>query len=191
MPFSRYASLLLISALAGFFILLNISCAKRPDTGDVVIRINDYNVPMEEFETLYAEYRSGYDDTSKMRDEFIEQFITRKLFLQEAERLGLDRKDDFLKSVENFWEQSLLKLLIDHKTRETMGRLGVSEEDIREQYDAWMHEHPESVKSYDEMREVLKWHTVKEREALMINSWIGDLKSQASIYVDERIIEPE
>jgi len=46
---------------------------------------------------------------------FLESVITRELLIQEAVRQGINKEEAFRKSVENFYEQSLVKILIDRK----------------------------------------------------------------------------
>jgi hypothetical protein len=46
---------------------------------------------------------------------FLDSVITRELLIQEAVRQGINKEEAFRKSVENFYEQSLVKILIDRK----------------------------------------------------------------------------
>jgi hypothetical protein len=46
---------------------------------------------------------------------FLESMVTRELLIQEAVKLGINKEEAFRKSVENFYEQSLVKILIDRK----------------------------------------------------------------------------
>ncbi|MFH0726907.1 MAG: hypothetical protein V2B19_11255 [Pseudomonadota bacterium] len=46
---------------------------------------------------------------------FLESIITRELLIQEAVRQGINQEEAFRKSVESFYEQSLVKILIDRK----------------------------------------------------------------------------
>ena len=50
--------------------------------------------------------------------EFLKNMITQKLILLDAERRGLDRDPQFLKMIENFWQQSLLTFALQEKTKE-------------------------------------------------------------------------
>ncbi|MBN1871924.1 MAG: hypothetical protein JW800_05050 [Candidatus Omnitrophica bacterium] len=164
------------------------SCSRQPDPDDAAIKINNYVLTAREYEDMFREMGGDSTGSPMMRREFTDNLVTRKLLLQEAERIGLDRRDDFLKSIENFWEQSLLKIIIDEKTKEILSGIEVKEEDIRSKYLQWKRENPDSEKGYEEMREVLKWHIIKEREAVAFNSWIEELKKNANIVIDKKAV---
>lgn len=75
------------------------------------IIINDKSVSMDEFDRLYrplAERGQG-------REDFINTLITKELLIQESRRLGIDGEEPFRQSIQNFYEQSLIKLLLDRK----------------------------------------------------------------------------
>jgi hypothetical protein len=53
---------------------------------------------------------------------------TRQLLVQEAQRVGIDKEDSFRKSLKEYYEQSLVKVLTDRKLAEI--EVSVSEDDI-------------------------------------------------------------
>ena len=52
----------------------------------------------------------------------------RKILVQEAQRIGIDREDSFRKSLKEYYEQSLVKVLTDRKLAEM--KVSISEEDV-------------------------------------------------------------
>ena len=54
--------------------------------------------------------------------------ITRKILVQEAQRIGIDKEDSFRRSLKDYYEQSLVKVLTDRKLVEL--KVSVSEKDI-------------------------------------------------------------
>ena len=70
------------------------------------------NIPFDEAESL---------KTADGRKEYIHRLAEKEMLLQEAQRQGLDREKDFMKSIENYWEQTLLKLLLQKKSKEISG----------------------------------------------------------------------
>ena len=44
--------------------------------------------------------------------------INQKLILLDAEKRGLDKNKEFLKMVENFWQQSLLTMAMQEKAKD-------------------------------------------------------------------------
>lgn len=75
------------------------------------LSINDKMITPEELERLYAS--RAYHN--KSRREFIDSLITREILIQEALRQGIDREEPFRRSVQDFYEQSLIKILLDRK----------------------------------------------------------------------------
>ncbi len=54
--------------------------------------------------------------------------LNRQILVQEAQRIGIDKEESFRKSLKEYYEQSLVRVLMDRKLAETS--VTVSEEDI-------------------------------------------------------------
>jgi len=67
-------------------------------------------------------YHSGEANDSR------NSLVTRQLLLDEAQRLGIDKENDFSKALKDYYEQSLIKVLTDRKLKSI--KVDVSEEDI-------------------------------------------------------------
>ena len=75
---------------------------------NAAIVVNDRIVSAEEFDKL----RPPHDET---REDFINAVITKELLIQEAQKEGLNKEESFRQSIQNFYEQSLIKALLDRK----------------------------------------------------------------------------
>ena len=128
------------------------------------------------------------EDTPQVREAFLEKLINRKLILQEAQKKGLDKKEDFLKSIENFWEQSLLAIVIDKKVKEISGSTTVSKREIQVYYNNWIKDNPDEQQTLDEMRDTIEWQLLTNKQRAALNSWIETLKDNADIEVDKKAI---
>ncbi len=91
---------------------------------DVALSINGHSISYENIEDQHR--RKSYHSAS--RDREIDSLVTKQLLIQEAQRLGLDKKDDFRKALKDYYEQSLIKVLTDRKLASI--EAGVTEEDI-------------------------------------------------------------
>lgn len=76
-----------------------------------VLVVNKKVITADEFDKLYASRPSRMDD----RADFVNFLITRELLIQEAQREGIDKDESFRRSIQNYYEQSLVKLLMDRK----------------------------------------------------------------------------
>jgi hypothetical protein len=105
-----------------FAVLLLAGCA-CPLSKDkkILAKINNYEITLDEFQKQFDESFYARDNTPEARKEFLKVLIGRKLILQDAQAKGLDKEKEFLKMIERFWEQSLLKLALQRKSVEIAG----------------------------------------------------------------------
>jgi len=151
------------------FILFNLSiiiilsgcCPSSPSREDkeTIVSVNNYCITRSEFESEFKTSPYGKIDTPESRKEFLNTLIDRKLILQYAQKEGLDKEANFLKSIEKFWEQSLLKVALDKKTKEIEAKLSASD-----------------------------WEAKRNEETKMVNDWMDDLRKQAHITIKDGIL---
>ena len=115
----KYLSLL-------FVMLLLTGCSRSPAQKDILAKVNNYEITRSEFEDEFKASPYGKTDTSESRKEFLNALIDRKLILQYAQQRDYDKEKGFLKLIEKFWEQSLLKVALDKKTREIESKISSS-----------------------------------------------------------------
>jgi hypothetical protein len=97
---------LVISTIIGYELIGN-----RNIPGDAAIVINDRTITGTEFERLYSQRQPH----GQSKPDFINSLITKELLIQESRKLGIDKDESFRRSIQNFYEQSLIKLLIDRE----------------------------------------------------------------------------
>ena len=149
-------------AFLGLAILLFASgCGQKPGAfadKDAVVTINSYSVSRDEFESEFRASTYGDSDTPESRDNFLNALIDRKLILQYAQAQGLDKEKVFLKSIEKFWEQSLLKVALDRKTREIDSRINTTD-----------------------------WAARRVEEAKSMSDWMSELRKNATITLQRSV----
>ena len=111
-----------------------VSCGRVAKEKIALVKINNYEISKEEFEDEFKASSFGRIGNLASRKEFLDNLINRKLILQDAQRRGLGQDKGFLKMIERFWEQSLLKLALDKKSKEIAGSALVSDKTIEEGY---------------------------------------------------------
>ena len=109
---NRMLLCLTLLALAG--------CGNSPPSSsdDAVAKVGNYVITRQEFEEAYKDSSYGALGTFASRKTFLNNMINQKLILLDAEKKGLDKNKEFLKMVENFWQQSLLTMAMQEKVRE-------------------------------------------------------------------------
>jgi hypothetical protein len=95
-----------------------LGCQSKESHQAVVARVGAYVITQDEFEEAYKNSAYGRENNPFYRSTFLNNMINQKLILLDAEHRGLDRDPQFLKMVENFWQQSLLTIALQEKTKE-------------------------------------------------------------------------
>jgi hypothetical protein len=91
---------------------------------DVALSINGHLISQKKIDEQRRRqgYHFGNGDSS------IDSLVTKQLLLDEAQRLGLDKEDDFRDALKDYYEQSLIKVLTDRKLKSVT--VTVTEQDI-------------------------------------------------------------
>ncbi|NQT22316.1 MAG: peptidyl-prolyl cis-trans isomerase [Candidatus Omnitrophica bacterium] len=66
--------------------------------------------------------------------------IDRRLLIKEAKKRELDQKETFIKTIQTFWEQTLIRDLMAAEDRKLNESVAVSTEEVRDYYDKLSHE---------------------------------------------------
>ncbi len=120
--------------------LLLPSCGKEPLKQENVATVNGSSVPLNEFRkeaSLYAEMypeAAAGPDSDEAAERVLENMILKKLMIQEASKMGLSEDEQFLDTIKMFWEQTLIKRLVDAKASEWSEKLVVSDEEAVAHY---------------------------------------------------------
>jgi hypothetical protein len=161
-------------------------CGSKYRKPRAVIRINDYTLNLNEFNEMFKE-ASLKNDTPEIRHAFVDNLITRKLLLYEAQKQKLDKGGDFLKAIQNFWEQSLFKIVIDNKTKELAGSIKIYNTEIEQYYDQLAKENPD-IKSLSESYPAIKWQLMRQKQTEAMDEWINNLKKKTRIEIDKAAV---
>lgn len=163
------------------------ACTPNQPEGPYVAVIGDYVVTQAEFMKMYEGSIFAREDSIESRKVFLDNLINQKLILLDAQAKNLDKKQDFLESVQRFWEQALLKVALEQKNKEMSGEIQVSEKEVELAYQQ-MSEEQQNVLSYAESYPQLKWQVTRAKEASLMEKWIDDLRQTASIHINESVL---
>ena len=89
-----------------------------------VITINDRAISREEIQSV----RDGDPHHGKDED-FIDEYITRQLLIAEAQRRDIDKEPGFRKALKNYYEHSLIKILMDRVSNSSEAEVSKAEID--------------------------------------------------------------
>ena len=146
-----------------------------------VLTINTIEISKQEFEDAYQRSRYAYmgQEGKKL---FLDSYINMKLILKEAEELGLDKDQEFLRDIQFFWEQSLLKEAIAARTNELASQVRVGDSEVQKYYEE--HKSEFGNKPLSEVYDQVRWLLLKIKQSEAVAQWTNGLRSQADIKVD-------
>ena len=157
---AKYVSVPFLIALS--FILAG--CGFKSGTQEnqdnrIVAKIDDYELTVSDFKeeaaVLYSN-RYPLDNPDVAKKELLEDLIRKKILIQEAQKQNFDKDKAFMKEIERYWEQALLKLLFKKKAEELSREINVDKKEVRDE---------------------------KIQEAL--EAWIEGLRGRATVQINE------
>jgi len=168
-------------------LIFTLGCvSQRQEEG--VVRINQFVMSADEFKQEFK--NSPYSMRAEGREEFLQDLIDRKLILQEAGRIGLDKKQDFLRDIERFWEKVLLKNVISRKSRELAAKISVSEDEVHARYDQMISKQLIDG-PFEGIHDQIKWQLLREKQTQAFDDWLEGLRREARVEVDKAFIKEE
>ena len=112
----RIGFICLIIGAGCIVLILAIYGSRGRESQKVLARINNYVMTVEDFkdEIKYSPYAG--DETLDIQ-RLLDLAIRKQVLIQEAQRRRLDREKTFMKTIERYWEQTLIKELLEKETR--------------------------------------------------------------------------
>ena len=105
----------------------NFCCGKKAqESSPVIAKINNYKLTADDFSDearLIVPNMHLSANADKAKEDILGEIIVKKVLLQEAQKRNFDKDKDFMKEIERYWEQALLKLLMKSKIDEFSKRM--------------------------------------------------------------------
>lgn len=171
------------------FVLVGCSLCQREERvrKETAAQINNFKMTAEDIE--YELRNLPYDEKTLLKSpegkkKFLERIIEKEILLQEAQELGLDKDKDFMKAIERYWEQTLIKLLLEKKSKEISGAVHVYDNEIEDYYKTSGEKEPLS-KIKDEIQRAIR----QEKETDLMEEWIKTLKQNSMVEINEGAVD--
>ena len=178
----------LFAILSVLLIPVFTSCGGQRQHKDAVATVNGAAVPLQEFQKELAIYASRNPDfklNAESVEEHLNMFIDKQLMIQEATKMGLAEDERFLETIKRFWEQTLIRELIDAKSREWSGRLFVTEDEILGYY--------QEIKPgltpkplLKDVRDEIRSSILEQKKQKAMEEWLREVRKGASIKIDAK-----
>lgn len=127
-----------LNAFSIFLISIIIACGKSTSQQENIASVNDSPISVKEFQkevSILTKRNPAFKVTPQALEEQLGTLIDKKLLLQEAMKKGLPEDPHFAETIKTFWEQTLIRELLEQKAREWGDRVFITEEEINRQYE--------------------------------------------------------
>ncbi len=176
-----------------FFTLSFFACSnetQKEKNNDTLAKINGYKLSYDEFQRQLADelrYSPDIKLTKDVREKFLNQLIQEQLLIQEAKKLKLDRKKEFVRAIERYWKSTLIRNLLEIKGEEISKTILIPQEEV-EAYYKRLKKSGKPVPPLEKMQDkiVKKLKEKKKREEL--KKWMTDLRKKANIKVNQKLL---
>ena len=174
-----------------FLFVSLLSCSPEQKTDDeIVARINDRALTLGECQRQMAmavDLHEDYKLTQEAQGKILEELIRKELLIQEAKRLHLDRKENFVRAIERYWESTLIRNLMEMKGEELSQRILVTEDEIRAVYNETKNRKTQ-LEPLDELRDEIARRIREDKKTAMLLDWIDDLRRKADVEINEGLL---
>ncbi len=117
--------------------VLVLSCQQEPKDTAVVATVNGNPIYLTDLQKDVRLHDRRYDTTTttpQTLEDQLKTMIDRKLMLEQAQKLKLDRTDSFEETIRSYREQTLIRDLIKAKNREWENTISAIDEEVEREY---------------------------------------------------------
>jgi hypothetical protein len=181
-----------IAPLILFIMCTGLLCCsqEKAEDSEILARINNYNLSLDTFQNQIAaeiEMDENFRVTKAAKDQFLERLIKKQLLVQEAKKLGLDRKKKFIRAIERYWESTLIRDLMDLKGKEISDKTYISENEIQTRYNE-IKGSEETYPPIEKVREKIRKQLLENKKSRILSEWIDDLRQNADIEINDKLL---
>ena len=171
--------------------LVHVSCSGEMPVGNkVVAKINDYEISVDDFQTQLAEeqeFEKDFKLTEATKRQFLDDLIRKELLIQEAKRMDLDRERDFMKTIERYWESTLVRNLIARKSSEIDKKILVSEEEIQDGFKSLKSQN-DDLPALESVHAILENEIRETKKSAALQVWMDELYRKANVTIDTDLL---
>lgn len=181
----------MLTRILPIFVSICLTCGcscPRDRSAPAAIKIDNISITADEYAEAFKNSAYAATDTPEARKEFLDNFVTRILILREAERTGMDKDPEFLKNVQFFWQQSLIKMALDKKIKELALHINVTDKEVRDYYEAGKDTEfagRDLAGAYND----IKWSIINSKQKALLDDWIASIHKASKIDIDRKLLK--
>lgn len=103
----------------------------------IIAKVDGCEITVDDFrEVLRASLSNKYASANSLKTKFdiLDDLITKKLLILEAQNKNFDKDAAFLKEIQHYWEQALIKRVLNEKLFELSLKIDVKDSEIEKEY---------------------------------------------------------
>ena len=185
----------IIITVSAILIFLIFGCSSdnsynKTDKPQIIAKINNFQLTEDEFQKKLIkelEYSNTYKTTSEAKNKFLQTIIKKELLIQEAKKMGMDKQKEFMSAIERYWEATLIKHLMEAKSRELLQTTSVSENEIRQKYQE-IKSNNTDFPALNEIEKDITKELLALKKTQALNKWTKSLYDKADITIDSGFI---
>ncbi len=136
---------------------------------------------------IKSKQNPSYKVTPHSVQEQMDTVIDRKLMIQEAMKMGLAGNEDFIRTIQSFWEQTLIRELIEKKSSDWEDQLFVTDHEVREFY-ASISKGNARTPPLDSIYDQIKKSLVDQKKTAALEEWLSDKREKAVIDINAQLM---
>lgn len=181
-----------VKRFRAFFVIISVllipvltSCGQRQHK-DAVATVNGAPVSIQEFQreiAIYANRNPDFKLNAGSVEEHLNMVIDKQLMIQEAMKMGLAEDERFLETIKRFWEQTLIRELIEVRSREWSGKLIVTEGEILGYYQG-LKPGLTPRPLLNDVREEIRLSLLEQKKQKAMEEWLREVRKGADIKID-------
>lgn len=175
----------IIPLLAALISMNAAGCGKNKKPEErLVAKINNYDLTVQDFQDearTIAPNKYLPQDEEKAKEEILDDIIIKKILLQEAQAENFDKDRAFMKEIERYWEQALLKILIRTKMQNFAQMIKVTDEEVKKEYDRLLKEESSSMESFTKVEPDLRREVLRRKVKEAFDKWLETVKKNAKV----------
>lgn len=172
-----------------FISLLAVGCGGEvSDDEQILATINEYKLTRSDFLRLLAadmETDESFKLTGAAKEKYINEIIQKEILIQEAKRLKFDRKAKFVRTIERYWEATLIRDLMAAQSVEICKTIVVSQEEIRQHY-AQLKQNQDDLAPLSQLEKEIAENLKETKKTEMFQAWLKGLREKAKVEIDHK-----
>lgn len=187
-----YSKKILLFVLIVFMCVSGCAKSKEPASAEdkVIAKINDYKLTVADFndglKTTMAQRFLAADPENAKKD-ILEELILRNILIQEAQKENFDKERSFMRQIEKYWEQALVKSLLKKKLQEVSGMIHADKKEITDEYNKMKGGlsagEQAGFPALETMEGEIRNNILKRKKEAIIEKWVDGLRKKASVSI--------